>query len=53
MRLRGLAFSLTLYSNQRTHNDEIIIRTNERAHCEWSGAPQSQANKRARWENGK
>ena len=24
MRLRDLAFSLTLYSNQGTHNDEIL-----------------------------
>ena len=53
MRLRGLAFSLTLYSNQRTHNDEIVIRTEERARCERSGAAQSQANNRARWEDGK
>src|SRR5258705_7250980 len=53
MRLRGLAFSLTLYSNQRTHNDEIVIRTEERERCERSGTAQSQANNRARWQDGK
>ena len=49
-RLSFLADSLFKSKN---HNDEIIIRTNERAHCEWSGAAQSQANKRARWQDGK
>ena len=36
MRLRDLAFSLTLYSNQGTHNDEILIRIEGKAQRERS-----------------
>jgi hypothetical protein len=43
--LRGLAFSLTLYSNQRTHNDEIGIRTEGKAHREPSTRRWTKADK--------